>query len=161
MNQKVFAWIPKKLLYGMTKEMTSERIRRFNTVDRLFHLFLMLTFLIQSATGFSRLFFPTPWERRLARFLVAMSPRSISISRSVCDDGRFVIHTVYLLTRVDWQNLPKSVFGPDSLVPNLDDARNLIKGIRWFFGFGPKPTFYCWTYWKNSIIGRFTGACRC
>lgn len=150
MNQKIFAWIPKKLLNGMTKEMTSERIRRFNTVDRLFHLFLMLTFLIQSATGFSRLFFPTPWGKTFGQVFGGYES-SLNIHKSVgfVMMVGFVIHTAYLLTRVDWQNWPKSVFGPDSLVPNLDDARNLIKGIRWFFGFGPKPTFDRWTYWEK------------
>ena len=32
------------------------RIKRFSTLDRLFHVALMITFLIQSATGFGRLF---------------------------------------------------------------------------------------------------------
>jgi cytochrome b subunit of formate dehydrogenase len=53
------------------------------------------------------------------------------------------------MSRVNWKNLPKSVFGPDSLVPNLDDARNLWQGIRWFFGLGSKPSFDRWTYWEK------------
>lgn len=31
------------------------RILRFSIIDRLFHLFIMVTFLIQSATGLGRL----------------------------------------------------------------------------------------------------------
>ena len=135
---------------GMTTEMTTVRIRRFNSVDRLFHLFLMLTFLTQSATGFSRLFYTTSWGKALSQAFGGYET-SVNIHKSVgvLMMVGFLIHTVYLMSRVNWKNLPKSVFGPDSLVPNLDDARNLLQGIRWFFGFGSKPTFDRWTYWEK------------
>ena len=134
----------------MTTEMTTVRIRRFNTVDRLFHLFLMLTFLIQSATGFSRLFFTTSWGKALGQVFGGYET-SVNIHKSVgvLMIVGFLIHTVYLISRVNLKNLPKSVFGPDSLVPNLDDARNLWQVIRWFFGLGSKPNFDRWTYWEK------------
>ena len=139
-----------KMMNGMTTEMTTVRIRRFNAVDRLFHLFLMLTFLTQSATGFSRLFYTTSWGKALGQAFGGYET-SVNIHKSVgvVMIFGFLIHTVYLISRVNWKNLPKSVFGPDSLVPNLDDARNLWQGIRWFFGLGSKPTFDRWTYWEK------------
>jgi cytochrome b subunit of formate dehydrogenase len=36
-------------------------IKRFSISDRLFHLFLMLTFIIQTATGLGRLCVATAW----------------------------------------------------------------------------------------------------
>ena len=138
------------MLNGMTTKMATIRIRRFNTVDRLFHLFLMVTFLTQSATGFSRLFFTTSWGKALSDVFGGYEATlNIHKTAGVVMMVGFAIHTAYLLTRVNWQNLPKSIFGPDSLVPNLDDARNFFKGLRWFLGSGSKPAFDRWTYWEK------------
>ena len=134
----------------MTSEMTTARIKRFGAVDRLYHLFLMLTFLIQSATGFSRLFFTTSWGQTVGN-LFGGYERSLTIHKwvGVVMMVGFVIHTVHLLTRVNWRNLPQSIFGPDSLVPNLHDAHHLRQRIRWFFGLGSPPKFDRWTYWEK------------
>ncbi|MGD9974245.1 MAG: hypothetical protein AB7S77_14385, partial [Desulfatirhabdiaceae bacterium] len=61
----------------------------------------------------------------------------------------FVIHTAYLLTRINWRTPLLSIFGPDSLVPNLTDLKDTGKRIRWFFGLGPPPRFDRWAYWEN------------
>ena len=45
---------------------TPTRIKRFSILERVFHLFLMLTFLIQAATGFSRTFYVTSWGKKLS-----------------------------------------------------------------------------------------------
>jgi hypothetical protein len=36
----------------------------------------------------------------------------------------FAIHTVYLLTRINWRTPMKSIFGEDSLLPNLSDLKH-------------------------------------
>lgn len=110
----------------------------------------MVTFLIQCATGFSRLFFTTAWGKALGEAFGGYQA-SVNVHKvvGVVMIVGFLIHSVYLLTRINWRDFPKSVFGPDSLVPNLDDARNLLQGIRWFFGFGSRPAFDRWTYWEK------------
>ena len=40
-------------------------------------------------------------------------------------------------------------FGPDSLLPNRQDFRDLKAMMRWFFGKGPRPAFDRWTYWEK------------
>ncbi len=134
----------------MTNGMTNTRIKRFSVKDRLFHLFLMLTFLTQSATGFSRLFFTTSWGKALNNALGGYET-ALTIHKwvGVFMIVGFAIHTIYLLTRVNWRNLPQSIFGPDSLVPNFHDARNLLQRIKWFFGLGSPPKFDRWTYWEK------------
>ena len=42
-----------------------------------------------------------------------------------------------------------SLLGPDSLVPNRRDVRDLGKMLLWFVGFGRKPGFERWTYWEK------------
>ena len=45
--------------------MATTRIKRFTVLQRLFHLFLMLSFLLQTGTGFSRLYITTAWGKKI------------------------------------------------------------------------------------------------
>ncbi|MFZ1202095.1 MAG: cytochrome b/b6 domain-containing protein, partial [Desulfobacterales bacterium] len=42
------------------------RIKRFTPIQQLFHLLLIVTFLIQGATGLARMFIETAWGQSLA-----------------------------------------------------------------------------------------------
>lgn len=130
--------------------MTNSRVRRFSIADRLFHLFLMLTFIIQAATGFSRLYITTSWGKKLGQVFggyetCLMLHKWVGVLMII----GFTIHTIYLLTRIEWRDLPKSIFGPDSLVPNLTDAKNLWQQICWYFGKSSPPKFDRWTYFEK------------
>jgi len=126
------------------------RIKRFSITDRLFHIFLMLTFLIQTATGFSRLFITTGWGKKLS-YVFGGYETALAIHTWV---GAlmivgFVVHTIYLLTRIKWQNLGESILGPDSLVPNLHDVKHIWQRILWIFGLGAPPRLNRWAYWEK------------
>jgi cytochrome b subunit of formate dehydrogenase len=41
------------------------------------------------------------------------------------------------------------LFGPDSMVPSLQDWRDFLAHQKWFFGKGPRPQFDRWTYWER------------
>ena len=130
--------------------MSTKRIKRFSKLDRVFHVFLMLTFLIQSATGFSRLFITTSWGRGLSNLFGGYETSYLIHQRvGLWMTAGFLVHLVYLLSKVDWSDLRESVFGPDSLVPNLDDARHFRQRVLWFFGQGPPPKLDRWAYWEK------------
>jgi cytochrome b subunit of formate dehydrogenase len=61
----------------------------------------------------------------------------------------FAVHIIYILFKVEWKSLRSSLFHPDSLIPQLQDAKHLGQKIRWFFGLGPPPEFDRWTYWEK------------
>jgi cytochrome b subunit of formate dehydrogenase len=126
------------------------RIKRFSIIDRCFHFFLILTFLTQTVTGFSRLFLPTSWGKTLNGFLGGYDA-SILIHKQVgvIMMYGFILHILYLLTRIDWKNLGTSLFGPDSLIPNFQDAKHLWQRILWFFGIGSPPKIGRWAYWEK------------
>jgi len=42
-----------------------------------------------------------------------------------------------------------ALFGPDSMVPSLQDGRDFVAHQKWFFGKGPRPQFDRWTYWER------------
>jgi cytochrome b subunit of formate dehydrogenase len=130
--------------------MSTNRIRRFCAIDRIFHLSLMLTFIVQSATGFGRLYSTTVWGEKLTRFLGGYET-CLAIHKwvGVLMIAGFIVHTLYLLSRVDWKNPIGSILGPDSLVPNLQDLRNLKQRILWSLGLAPAPVFDRWTYYEK------------
>jgi cytochrome b subunit of formate dehydrogenase len=110
----------------------------------------MLTFLIQAATGFSRTFYATAWGKNLS-YLFGGYENSLVIHKWVgaLMIAGFLIHSVYLLTRIRWHSPGKSIFGPDSLVPNLSDIKHLGQRILWFFGLGSPPKLDRWSYWEK------------
>ena len=126
------------------------RIIRFNIFDRLFHLFIMVTFLIQAATGLGRLLIGTTWGKNLTNFFGGYESATTIHNRvGILMIIGFVVHIVYILMKVEWKSLRQSLFHPDSLVPNLQDVKHLGQRLRWFVGLGPPPTFDRWTYWEK------------
>lgn len=126
------------------------RIIRFRVIHRLFHLFIMVTFLIQAVTGLCRLLYPTSWGKALTNFFGGYESVSAIHSRvGVAMLLGFGVHIVYVMLRVEWKAWRQSLFHPDSLLPRLQDAIHLGQQIRWFFGLGPPPAFDRWTYWEK------------
>jgi cytochrome b subunit of formate dehydrogenase len=126
------------------------RIIRFNIIHRLFHLFMIVTFLIQALTGLGRLLYPTAWGKALTNFFGGYeSITTVHIRVGVAMLLVFAVHVVYIVMKMEWKSLRQSLFHPDSLVPRLEDAIHLGQQIRWFFGLGPPPAFDRWTYWEK------------
>jgi cytochrome b subunit of formate dehydrogenase len=134
-------------------------LKRFNRTQRLYHLFLVVTFLIQSGTGFGRMFITTDFGRSLSSLFGGYETAiRIHFWVGVLMTAGFVVHTIYLISKINWQNPLKSIFGPDSLVPNLQDARHLFQRILWTMGMGSPPKLDRWAYWeKFDYWGVFWG----
>ena len=125
-------------------------IKRFSIVDRASHLVLMVTFLVQSATGFGRLYINTPWGKKLCWIFGGYESASlIHHWVGALMIAGFLFHVLILLSKIQWGNLSESVFGPDSPVPNFQDFRHLWQRILWFFGLGPAPRLDRWAYWEK------------
>jgi cytochrome b subunit of formate dehydrogenase len=127
--------------------MQTNRIKRFSVSDRLFHLSLMLTFIIQAATGFGRLYITTSWGRNLTHVLGGYEA-CMTIHKWVGGIMIlvFLIHTIYILKKIDWKHPLAFILGPDSLVPNLQDLKHFWQQFLWSIGLGPAPRYDRWTY---------------
>ncbi len=134
-------------------------IKRYSKIHRLFHIFIMLTFMTQAVTGFSFLFITTDLGEKLSRLLGGYKTTFfLHKVGGVLMIAGFLIHILYLLTKIDRQNLKTSIFGPDSLVPNLQDIQHLLQRVLSFFGFGSLPKIDRWAYWeKFGYWGVFWG----
>ncbi|MEE9556369.1 MAG: cytochrome b/b6 domain-containing protein [Candidatus Adiutricales bacterium] len=126
------------------------RLKRFNKIERLFHVGLMITFLIQAATGFSRLYIITSWGTRLSNLFGGYEATlKIHFWVGMIMTAGFGVHVLYLLTKIKWDNLKDSIIGPDSIVPNHRDGIHMIQRGLWFFGLGSPPKIDRWAYWEK------------
>jgi cytochrome b subunit of formate dehydrogenase len=126
------------------------RIRRFTPLQQLFHLLLILTFMLQAATGLARLFIETSWGKWLAWLFGGYEAcRSIHIYVGIFMICLFVLHLFYVLAKVNWQEFPRSLFGPDSLLPRAKDIKDFFQHVAWFFGIAKAPAFDRWGYWEK------------
>ena len=111
------------------------RVRRFTPIQRIFHLFLMVSFLIQAATGLSRMFIETRWGKGLA-WVFGGYDSCLTIHKYVgifmlCG---FLIHGLYLLSGIDWRRFPRRLLGPDSLLPRPEDMGQALQHMGWILG---------------------------
>ena len=125
-------------------------IKRFGRTDRLFHIFLMLTFLIQTITGFGRLLGVTGWGGMIVDFLGGYET-SLKIHQTVgiIMTVGFIVHAFYLIRKVNWRDTVGSIFGPDSIVPNFKDAKDMWENTLYIIGIRKQPRFDRWTYWEK------------
>jgi cytochrome b subunit of formate dehydrogenase len=129
---------------------TQDRIKRFSPLQRSFHVFLMLTFLTQGVTGFARMYIETAWGRRLAWFVGGYeSALAIHKYVGIIMLLGFVFHGLYLVFTLNWRRFPRNLFGPDSLLPRPEDAKQFFQHIGWFLGIAKLPRFDRWGYWEK------------
>lgn len=127
-----------------------KHVRRFSPIWRLAHITFALSLMVLTLTGIP-LFYPTsPWAAPLMAGLGGPHIAGIIHRTSaVIFAGVFFWHLFYITLRIakNWSTF--KFFGPDSLVPNLQDGRDMLAMFKWFFGMGPRPKFDRWTYWEK------------
>jgi len=125
-------------------------IKRFDVIDRIFHLFVMLTFLIMATTGFGRMFVLTDWGKRLCGIFGGYETCALVHHWvGVLMIAGFMVHIVTVTGRIRRRNVKETILGPDSLVPNVQDLRHLLQRILWSCGLGSPPELGRWTYWEK------------
>jgi cytochrome b subunit of formate dehydrogenase len=62
----------------------------------------------------------------------------------------FAGHVLLVVRRaIAGKDLVRILWGPDSMVPQPQDAVDLYRHFKWFLGLGPRPQFDRWTYWEK------------
>ncbi len=138
--------------------------RRFKTVHIVLHIFVVSSFLGLAITGLPLKFNNTNWGKHLMDFLGGVSVAGIIHRISAIITFGYLFITVVMSIRFLFSkkesNEPfmRRLFGPDSLFPNMKDARDIRDMFKWFFFRGPKPRFDRWTYWeKFDFLAVFWG----
>ncbi len=125
--------------------------RRFTRTERIMHVVLMLSFVGLALTGLPLLFSDKPWASVLARLLGGFQAAG-AIHRT-CAFVMLVLfasHIIVVIRRgIANKDLVGILWGPDSMVPQPQDAVDLYNHFKWFVGVGPRPQFDRWTYWEK------------
>jgi cytochrome b subunit of formate dehydrogenase len=132
----------------MTDKMS--RLKRFTPIQRLWHLGLVLTFMLLSVTGIAWMYYETSWGQGLAS-LFGDYRDVIEIHRitGLVLLGGLALHIVYLLTRIDWKNFPGSLLGPETLVFQWVDIKTFFGQLGWIFGLNKMPRYDRWSWWEK------------
>jgi cytochrome b subunit of formate dehydrogenase len=142
-----------------------EWFTRFAPFERFLHFLVVTSFLLLVVTGMPLKFYYTDW----AKFIFSLiggpeTARMLHRFGALITFTYFALHLTSLAGR-SWKGRDKLcnpetgkmeikrfwsvLFGPDSMVPTLQDWRDLVNHNKWFFGKGPKPQFDRWTYWEK------------
>ena len=142
-----------------------ETYRRFTPFERFLHMLVATSFLALVITGMPLKFYYTEWAKVLFAILGGPeSARTLHHLAAIVTFGYFALHLGSLAGHL-WRNRAAvrdpatgrfqlrrvwgAVFGPDSMVPSLQDLRDLRDHVRWFLGRGPRPQWDRWTYWER------------
>lgn len=130
--------------------MSTQFVRRFDSVDRLLHGFLMLSFLGLAATGLPLIFSDQEWARRMTAILGSFEVAGWL--HRVCATiliTVFGLHLFRLGTRLFRHRDFGLLWGPRSMVPQPRDLREAAGHVKWFLGMGERPRFDRYTYWEK------------
>ena len=129
-------------------------IQRFARFHRVVHGFVIVSFLGLAATGAPLKFADTAWARAIFTVLGGVSAAGWWHRLfALVTFGYFAAHLIYMVRRLRLParagSLRSVLLGPNSIVPKLSDARDMVAHFRWFVGAGPRPTWDRWTYWEK------------
>lgn len=142
-------------------------IRRFTTFQVTLHVLIIISFLGLVVTGLPLHFSSAPW----ASFMVTMvgGLQAAGVIHRLCaviTFGYFLTHVATIIRSAQRNGWKRLLWGPESMVPQPKDVRDVIAQFKWFLGLGPRPQFerfsymekvdYLAVFWGVAIIG-FSG----
>ncbi|MFW5498151.1 MULTISPECIES: formate dehydrogenase subunit gamma [unclassified Maridesulfovibrio] len=121
------------------------RIIRFTPTQKLFHILLMCSFLVQAFTGTARMYIETAWGKMLAKPLggyegCLMVHKYVGLFMLFL----FVCHIAYAL----FISFTNNLHAGDTLWPQGRDLKQFFSHLGWMFG-GKAPRFERWGYWEK------------
>ncbi len=141
-----------------------KQYRRFNRLHIFLHILVITSFLLLSLTGLPLKFSTQPWAIVMMKLYggsanAGLLHRLGAVITFVYFGSALAMSFHFLFLRKDIKGNPlQRLFGPDSLMFNFRDIKDVIGMVKWFFFKGPKPTFDRWTYWeKFDFIAVFWG----
>ena len=144
---------------GAKAEREPRYFTRFTPNQRALHVVLMLTFLGLAATGLPLRFSSAAWCIAFAKLIGGFA--AVLFFHKLCAailTIAFLAHVFDIGYRIVVKKQLWMLWGPNSMVPNLKDLKDLIGQMRWFLFLGPKPKYDRYTYWqKLDYWGVFWG----
>ena len=124
--------------------------RRFGRWWRLAHLVGAVSIMTLTLTGITVLYAESSWAPVMMSLLGG--PHMAGIIHRIGAIGFisvFFIHLVYFCFRIGSNLRTFQWFGPNSLIPNLQDLKDIVAMFQWFIGRASRPMFDHFTYWEK------------
>ncbi len=124
--------------------------RRFTMTWRVIHFLFAVSTMTLVMTGTTLLFSHTDWAKFVMDTIGGPKVEAI-IHRTAATVwlSVFLAHFVIVAYKL-WTNRKTfKWFGPTSMVPTMQDLRDVGAMFRWFFGKAPRPNFDRWSYWQK------------
>lgn len=141
---------PRVMAESIPSILQGKHVKRFSLIWRIGHLTFALSLMILTLTGMP-LFYPdAAWAPIIMKALGGPHMAGmIHRVNAVIFAGVFFWHLLYMLWSIakNWKAF--KFFGPNSMIPNLQDGKDMIAMFKWFLGKGPRPVFDRWTYWEK------------
>lgn len=124
--------------------------RRFGWTWRIIHLLFAISTMVLVLSGSALLFSHTAWSKTVIDLLGGPQVEAIlHRSAAVIWLSLFGVHLLVVSVNILRKGRRFQWLGPTSLVPNLQDLRDVGAMFRWFFGRAPRPSFDRWSYWQK------------
>jgi cytochrome b subunit of formate dehydrogenase len=126
------------------------QVKRFGLIWRIVHLSFALSVMLLILTGMVVFYADTTWAPVIMQAFGGPKVAGI-IHRATAAImlSIFFLHLVGVSVNIlrNWNTF--KFFGPDSLVPNWKDIKDIYGMFKWFLGKGERPIFDRWTYWEK------------
>ncbi len=125
---------------------------RFSRSQRIMHLVMIVSFFTLALTGMALKFSYMGWALFISRLLGGFDTMGV-LHRigAVVLIILFMVHIRHVLQYKKESGLSwlQFIFGPNSMMFNFTDIRQVFESIKWFFGIGPRPHYGRFTYWEK------------
>jgi cytochrome b subunit of formate dehydrogenase len=124
---------------------------RFNTIFRVIHAMIIVTFFLLVITGLPLRFSCAPWAPGLMGLLGgAEQAGTIHRYTGMTMFGYFLLYVVYIAVRVKrTKDRLGLVYGTDTILFRWQDAKDALAMMKYFFGKGPHPRFGRYSYMEK------------
>ncbi len=126
--------------------------RRFTRQQSILHVIVVVSFLGLAVTGMILKFAYLGWAQFLSGMLGGFESAGFIHRFCAFLTGiYFFTHVITLIRqkrrlKITFRQL---LFGRDTMVPSLIDAKEAWGTLKWFLGLGPRPEYGRWTYWEK------------
>jgi cytochrome b subunit of formate dehydrogenase len=127
-------------------------VLRFTRLNRILHVFMIISFLILSLTGMSLKFSYTGWARVLSKFFGGFESagywhRFAAVIMVIVFSTHLV--DIIRLRKKEFGSWKSLLLGNNSMLFNKKDWQDLKASLKWFLGRGDRPQYGRWTYWEK------------
>jgi cytochrome b subunit of formate dehydrogenase len=150
-------WLPRSWQMMKERRVQAEQshgkeVQRFSARARQLHILVIISFLGLALTGMTLKFSYLPWAAALSRWLGGFA--AAGVIHRICALITFTYAGIHIVDVVrekirSHKTWAQFLLDRESLVPNVNDLRELGQTIRWFIGMGPRPAYGRWTYWEK------------